>query len=648
MQTLDSSTVQATETPPISIVVIGRNEGARLLRCLNSICEADFPRHQLEVIYVDTASTDGSAKRAEPLADRVVQIRPARPSAAAARNAGWQVARHELVQFLDGDTVLHRDWLRTAVRAIRIPHVFCVSGRREEADPQRSVVRYWVHRDWCIPPGLQRVCGGDAMFQRITLIDLGGYDETLIAGEEPDLCLRAVRAHKGRVLSLDVPMTVHDIGELTLRQYCRRCVRTGHAYAEVALREVTRGGHAWVRENLRIPFPLMLLAAALFASLSLHTVWPLVAWIAILLGQYCRFVISELRVVKSIKWSLLGALRRFVCKPPQLAGQFLFLFRRLTGVGRGHIIEYDTCSSELDRPGYKDPEELPQGPPAAHDARSGLEVHRGKVAVDNQVFESRKLYETWNAQYYDSRQTQFYDETLRRIVQGLGLSRGDEVLDIGCGPGAHALRLAGMGLRVVAADVSRTALALAEEAVKDAGLQEQFTVCQQDITHLNFPDGRFQAVLCWGVLMHVSDIARAVAELSRVLQLGGRLALGVNNGSSLDALLVMAFRTSVRRRVESHWELFGRCRYYGTPSGPLLVRDIRVPHLIHHASSVGLRCLERRAGQLTELHSRVRTPWLRDIFARVNTIWSRHIAWPSIAQNNILIFEKYAAAGRNH
>jgi glycosyltransferase involved in cell wall biosynthesis len=335
--------------PAISVVVIGRNEGDRLLRCLESVRKLDYPQDRLEVIYVDTASTDDSPTRAEPLADRVVRIDPERPSAAAARNAGWRAAQHELVQFFDGDTVVHPQWLRRAVDAISAPDRICVFGRVEEAQPKRSVLHYWTHRDWHIPYGPTTVCGGVAMFRADALQTLNGFDERLIAGEEPDLCFRALRANLGSIHSLNIPMVTHDIGDFAYRQYWRRCVRTGHAYAEVAARHAGSGRRFWLRENLRMPAPLLLLAAAVVASIALRTLWPAAAWLALQILQYARFVVAELRTGCPPRWALLGALRYFAAKPPQALGQALFVFRTLTGKGQGRLIEYKRLAAEPDR-----------------------------------------------------------------------------------------------------------------------------------------------------------------------------------------------------------------------------------------------------------------------------------------------------------
>ena len=332
--------------PNISIVAIGRNEGDRLIRCLKSIREAGYPQECLEIIYVDTASTDGSDVRAAEIADRVLRINPERPCAAAARNAGWRIARHPLVQFLDGDTVLDRTWLTRAADELRDPKLVSVYGRRAEVEPHRDLLTYWTHLDWRMPVGKTFICGGDVMFRRSVLEELNGYDETLIAGEEPDLCFRLTRAGLGEILSLDALMTTHDIGDFGFAQYWKRSVRTGHAYAEVAWRHRGSGHRFWLRQNLRIPVPTVLLLAAIIAALMLRNIWPVVAWAVLIFLQYLRALAGEMRRGDAFPWAARAALRFFVGKPPQFVGQLLFAYRHVTGRGRGRLMEYKAPARE--------------------------------------------------------------------------------------------------------------------------------------------------------------------------------------------------------------------------------------------------------------------------------------------------------------
>ena len=89
--------------------------------------------------------------------------------------------------------------------------------------------------EWDSPIGEADGCGGDAMVRASAFRRAGGYDPTIIAGEEPELCLR-LRRDGWKVLRLDAEMTGHDMAMTRFAQWWRRSVRAGHAYAEGAAR----------------------------------------------------------------------------------------------------------------------------------------------------------------------------------------------------------------------------------------------------------------------------------------------------------------------------------------------------------------------------------------------------------------------------
>ncbi len=237
--------------PVISVVVIGRNEGERLARCLRSVLAADTGGRAIELIYVDSDSSDGSSECAQRLGARVLRVRPTRPSAAIGRNAGWRAATGSHVLFLDGDTLLERDFLPAALREIETSSAIAVVwGHRREVAPSASLYNRVLDLDWIYPPGDTEFCGGDALFQRAALERSGGFDDTLIAGEEPELCAR-LRSMGYRIRHIDVPMTRHDLAIKHWRQYWRRAERAGHAYAEVAPRFANTTSPLWSRESRR-------------------------------------------------------------------------------------------------------------------------------------------------------------------------------------------------------------------------------------------------------------------------------------------------------------------------------------------------------------------------------------------------------------
>lgn len=228
-----ASVLSSVAQPSLSVVVIGRNEGERLIRCLTSVRAMRWPQAEVELIYVDSASQDDSPARARDWGALVIEARPLRPCAAIGRNLGWRRATAPIVLFLDGDTILHPAFVTQAMTAFSDPQVAVVWGHRRELYPHASLYHRVLDLDWVYAPGPSLFCGGDALMRRSVLAEVGGYDEELIAGEEPELCQR-LRVRGYVIQHLDVPMTQHDLAISSWSQYWQRAQRAGYAYAAVA------------------------------------------------------------------------------------------------------------------------------------------------------------------------------------------------------------------------------------------------------------------------------------------------------------------------------------------------------------------------------------------------------------------------------
>lgn len=330
--------------PPVPLermgaVAIGRNEGERLVRCLRSLGSL-VPR----VVYVDSGSTDGSVEAAEKLGVTVVNLDTSQGfTAARARNAGLRRLRElapdlELVQFVDGDCELVADWLERATRAFETERQLAVAcGRRRERYPDRSRYNRLCDMEWNTPIGEARACGGDALIRVSALEEVGGYRETLIAGEEPEMCVR-LRQRGWRIMRLDAEMTLHDAAMFHAWQWYQRAKRCGHAYAEGAWLHGAPPERHCVRESRRIWFwaliwPLLILTSAAFSPWALLglLVYPL---------QAVRIAWSRRQNFRD-RWGdcLAYGVACVLSKWPELLGQIEF--RRNQSRGRqGQLIEY--------------------------------------------------------------------------------------------------------------------------------------------------------------------------------------------------------------------------------------------------------------------------------------------------------------------
>ena len=225
----------------VGFVIIGRNEGARLDTCIASVLN-----HSQIVVYVDSGSSDDSVRLARRFGLPVVELDPSRPfTAARARNAGfaWMRSNHPdltYVHFIDGDCELMDGWLPVAMATMRsYPSTAAVCGRRRERHPEASAYNRLCDSEWNTPIGLAETCGGDALFRIAPLIEVGGFSNELIAGEEPDLCFR-IRMAGWQIRRIDCDMTVHDAAMTRFGQWWQRNRRSGYATAEA----YARRGHA--------------------------------------------------------------------------------------------------------------------------------------------------------------------------------------------------------------------------------------------------------------------------------------------------------------------------------------------------------------------------------------------------------------------
>ena len=322
----------------IAIVAIGRNEGDRLRICLSSALKTGAAQ---TVVYVDSGSSDGSAHYARGLGCQVVDLDMSVPfTAARARNAGFARAMActpglGYVQFIDGDCELLPDWVTAAHATLHAnPKVAAVCGRLRERFPERSIYNQVCDIEWNTPIGEAKACGGIALFRVSAFAASSGFLETLIAGEEPELCIR-LRAAGWKILRIDEDMALHDAAMLHFRQWWSRSTRTGYAFAEGTSLHGRPPERHWVRESRSAwlwgaGLPVLAVALAIFVS----------QWALVLLLAY---PLQVLRIYRRVHQSLPAAgwyaALLVAGKLPEVLGQFKFLFDRVLGK-RAALIEY--------------------------------------------------------------------------------------------------------------------------------------------------------------------------------------------------------------------------------------------------------------------------------------------------------------------
>jgi GT2 family glycosyltransferase len=319
----------------IGVVVIGRNEGERLLGCLASVKAVTG-----NIIYVDSGSTDGSITAAKQIGASVVMLDLSQPfTAARARNEGFAALKAlrpstRFVQFIDGDCILATGWIDEALAFIeQREDVAIVCGRRRERDPTASVYNQLFDLEWNTPIGEASACGGDSLVRVKAFEAMGGFRPRLIAGEEPELCVR-LREGGWKIWRIDAEMTQHDAAMSRFGQWWVRAVRSGYGFAEVSRLHRTSPFRIWARAIPSAVFWGGLLPAMIIFGALIH---PFFLCAALLYPLEVCWIVIRRGVTSPGAWmhSVLMLLAKFA----QLQGIFKFYWRWSRGQ-TVQLIEY--------------------------------------------------------------------------------------------------------------------------------------------------------------------------------------------------------------------------------------------------------------------------------------------------------------------
>lgn len=324
----------------VGVVLIGRNEGQRLVRSLDSVTGRGAT-----VVYVDSGSTDRSCDAARERGASVVDLDMSQPfTAARARNAGFARLVElrpgiELALFVDGDCEVLPDFVEEAAGELdRDPSLLAVCGYRRERFPERTIYNRVCDVEWRWGPVGEVSCfGGDVLVRAAAISAIGGYDAGIIAGEDEEIGVR-LRALGGHLRRIDRDSTLHDADMHSFKQWWQRAKRCGHAYAQVNRIHGAPPERKYA-DNLRRTVLWGLVAPSAAIALTVPTLG--LSWV--LFGRYPAVVAKVAAEARrrgfgwghSVAWGVSCALSPF----PEITGVAKFHLDRLRNK-RPKIIEY--------------------------------------------------------------------------------------------------------------------------------------------------------------------------------------------------------------------------------------------------------------------------------------------------------------------
>jgi cellulose synthase/poly-beta-1,6-N-acetylglucosamine synthase-like glycosyltransferase/peptidoglycan/xylan/chitin deacetylase (PgdA/CDA1 family) len=298
-------------TAPVSVVVPAWNEREGIAGTVKSLVAST---HEVEVVVVDDASTDGTATVVDQLALPGVRVvRVPKGGKAAALNTGIALSKHPIVVMVDADTVVEPEAIHRLVQPFGHPAVGAVAGNVKVGN-RSSMVARWQHIEYVIGFNLDRrlyeqfdaiptVPGALGAFRRIAVAAAGGITDDTLA-EDTDLTIAIHRAGWRVVYTDDARSWTEapaTIGQLWRQRY-RWSYGTMQALWKhrAGLRDPGRPGR-FGRRGLPVltlfTVVLPLLAPlvdifGLYGLLFLNRMETLVGWAAIMLVQVLTAILA--------------------------------------------------------------------------------------------------------------------------------------------------------------------------------------------------------------------------------------------------------------------------------------------------------------------------------------------------------------------
>jgi 2-polyprenyl-3-methyl-5-hydroxy-6-metoxy-1,4-benzoquinol methylase len=270
-----------------------------------------------------------------------------------------------------------------------------------------------------------------------------------------------------------------------------------------------------------------------------------------------------------------------------------------------------------------------------------LKVNTQNPNDAEKTLKKNAIHNEWVDNYRTPDNEKFYNMAFDFIKESFKNVEGNVVLDAGCGSCAKSKNLVDRGFKVVGTDLSESALGLARKKLSGSIYDEHIELRCENLTDLSFEKDAFNKVVCWGVLMHIPEVDKAISEISRIVKEGGVLAVSEGNMNSLQTRSIRLLKKLIgRERAVVNVAEAGIENWEETSDGRLMTRQANINWLIKEFKKHDMELQTIRAGQFTELYWVVRPSLIKKLIHFFNKIWFKYIKIPGPAFGNILIFKK--------
>jgi hypothetical protein len=330
--------------PLLAVVVVARNEGDHIGACLDAVLGAVRPYAGTRVVVVDSDSDDDTGAVAAQRPVEIYRYRGRPRSAAAGRCVGTALVSARYVLFVDGDCEIAAAWLPSAISRLESnPRAAVTYGGRRNVD--EGVAAAFVSAATTNRVSL----GGNALYRRSALVEVGGFNPYLRAEEEGELLARLCAAGFPHIATTDLMCTHHALPKDTFAGHWRRCTRGMAFGAGQVLRLAVADGlvrHHAARLN-RYLMALVFLAtgaATACAAVAGFGIWPVAMWLGSGIAAFALLWLRRRRLRSAVylatEW-LIGSIGLVVglLLPRRDVGAFAPIVERLqpTRADRGQI-----------------------------------------------------------------------------------------------------------------------------------------------------------------------------------------------------------------------------------------------------------------------------------------------------------------------
>ncbi len=204
-------------TPLATIIIPAKNEELFIVNTLKALQLLNYEKEKIEIIVANNNSTDSTKVKAKNFGAIIIDVTT--DNVGKLRNIAAQSAKGKILAFLDADCVPNQDWLKNA--CILLMKEDCVTGSKVCCPTNATwIERAWFSEGYNGRRQVNYINSGNLLIRKETFFRIGGFDDSLITGEDAEFCARAIKQVK--IIEDGAIRVVHLGNPKNLRSFFRR------------------------------------------------------------------------------------------------------------------------------------------------------------------------------------------------------------------------------------------------------------------------------------------------------------------------------------------------------------------------------------------------------------------------------------------